>query len=127
MIDDQTKLVFISYSREKSDYVRNIVERLLGDGIQVYFDQYDLKQGNHLIPYMEKSVNDPNVDFVLVFCDKFCERLSGQRPVFHDRYVIRNAGYFPAFSYVVQVGFNPLEGGYFFSAPNQRLEYRFEF
>lgn len=70
MIDDQTKLVFISYSREKSDYVRNIVERLLGDGIQVYFDQYDLKQGNHLIPYMEKSVNDPNVDFVLVFCDK---------------------------------------------------------
>ena len=70
MIDDQTKLVFISYSREKSDYVRNIVERLLGDGIQVYFDQYDLKHGNHLIPYMEKSVNDPNVDFVLVFCDK---------------------------------------------------------
>ena len=23
-----------------------------------------------MIPYMEKSVNDPNVDFVLVFCDK---------------------------------------------------------
>ena len=70
MIDDQTKLVFISYSREKSDYVRGIVERLLSDGIQVYFDQYDLKQGNHLIPYMEKSVNDPNVDFVLIFCDR---------------------------------------------------------
>ena len=70
MIDDQTKLVFISYSREKSDYVRNIVDRLLGDGIQVYFDKYDLKEGNHLTPYMEKSVNDPNIDFVLVFCDR---------------------------------------------------------
>ena len=70
MIDNQTKLVFISYSRVKSDYVRSIVERLCSNGVQVLFDQYDLKHGDHLTPYMEQSVNNPDVDFVLVFSDK---------------------------------------------------------
>lgn len=70
MIDNQTKLVFISYSRVKSDYVRSIVERLCSNGVQVLFDQYDLKHGDHLTPYMEQSVNNPDLGFVLVFSDK---------------------------------------------------------
>jgi len=80
MIDDQPKLVFISYSRVKLDQVRPIVDRLIGDGVKVLFDVYDLKQGNHLIPYMEQSVNNPDVDYVLVFCDKsYTEKANGRK------------------------------------------------
>lgn len=79
MIDNQTKLVFISYSRVKSDYVRTIVDRLCGDGVQVLFDQYDLKHGNHLTPYMEQAVNNPDVDYILVFSDKsYTEKANGR-------------------------------------------------
>lgn len=79
MIDNQTKLVFISYSRVKLDYVRSIVDRLCGDGVQVIFDQYDLKHGNHLTPYMEQAVNNPDVDYVLVFSDKsYTEKANGR-------------------------------------------------
>ena len=70
MIDDKTKLVFISYSWKKKDEVKKIVDKLIGDGVDVKFDIYDVKGGNDLTAFMEQSVNNPDVDYVLVFCDK---------------------------------------------------------
>ena len=65
--------VFISYSRsfqEQKDRVREWANRLLEDGIEVVFDQYDLTEGDDKIAFMEKMVTDESVTHVLAFCDK---------------------------------------------------------
>lgn len=80
MIDDQTKLVFISYSWEKSEDVKVIVDRLIRDGVDVIFDRYDLKHGNNLASYMEQAVSNPDIDYVLVFCDKtYAEKANARK------------------------------------------------
>ena len=65
--------VFISYSwssQEHKDRIREWTDRLLNDGIEVVFDQYDLTEGDDKIAFMEKMVTDESVTHVLAFCDK---------------------------------------------------------
>lgn len=61
--------VFISYSQEDDEHkkwVKELADRLLGDGVEVTVDQYDLTLGDRLPQFMEQSVS--NVDYVLIIC-----------------------------------------------------------
>ena len=65
--------VFISYSwttQQHQDRVQAWADRLLGDGIEVIIDIYDLEDGQDTNAFMEKMVTDPGVTNVLVFSDK---------------------------------------------------------
>lgn len=64
---------FISYSWRDTahqELVRHWADRLLGDGVNVILDAYDLKEGHDKNAFMEKMVTDASVSHVLVFCDK---------------------------------------------------------
>jgi hypothetical protein len=78
-----TPKVFISYSWTNDAHVAWVValaERLMGDGINVILDQWDLKEGQDLNPFMEQMVTDPSVTRVLAICDKlYAEKANGRR------------------------------------------------
>lgn len=61
--------VFISYTWSNDDYIIKVsqfVNRLVSDGVNVLFDQYEMKPGKSLNNYMEKCVIDPTVTNVLI-------------------------------------------------------------
>ena len=61
--------VFISYAWTDDDFsskVASFVNRLRMDGIDTVFDQTDLKFGNSMIQFMERSVHDANITNVLL-------------------------------------------------------------
>jgi hypothetical protein len=65
--------IFISYSwttPQHEQWVLQLAERLSSDGINVLLDKWDLKEGQDKHAFMEQMVNDPNVQKVLVICDK---------------------------------------------------------
>ena len=65
--------VFISYSWSGSEYeerITQIVNMLRLNGVDTIYDKYDLEQGASVHAFMEKSVNDPTITKVLIFCDK---------------------------------------------------------
>ena len=43
------------------------------------FDQWDAKPGDDLYFFMEKSVNDKSIDFVLVLCDESYQHKANNR------------------------------------------------
>ena len=65
--------VFISYSwssLQHKKWVSDFAERLSGDGIFVVLDKWSLKEGQDKHVFMEKMINDPDINKVLVICDK---------------------------------------------------------
>lgn len=65
--------VFISYSWSSpahKNFVQQIADRLLHDGVDVIIDIYDLKEGHDKNAFMERMVADVSVTHVLVMCDK---------------------------------------------------------
>ena len=62
--------VFISYSRTSIDRVIEIAQRLMGDGVDVVLDKWELKEGQDKNTFMERSVTDQTIDKVLMICDK---------------------------------------------------------
>lgn len=65
--------VFISYSWSSPEYqerITRIVNMLRKNGVDTVYDKYDLEQGASIHAFMEKSVNDPTITKVLIFCDK---------------------------------------------------------
>jgi hypothetical protein len=65
--------VFTSYSwttTEHSEWVRNLVDRLRGDGVDLILDVYRLKEGHDKYVFMEQMVTNPEVSKVLVICDR---------------------------------------------------------
>lgn len=61
--------VFISYTWSSDDYIMKVsqfVNRLVSDGVDVLFDQYEMKPGKSLNNYMEKCVSDSSVTNVLI-------------------------------------------------------------
>lgn len=61
--------VFISYSWDNEmhkEWVRLLADRLLGNGIDTYIDQYDTAPGDRLPQFMEQSIS--TADFVLIIC-----------------------------------------------------------
>lgn len=59
--------VFISYSHDSDDHkqwVRALADRLIGDGVEVTVDQYELALGEMIPHFMEKGISQS--DFVLL-------------------------------------------------------------
>jgi hypothetical protein len=65
--------VFISYSwnnQVHQNYIEELAQRLISDGVDVLLDVYDLKEGQDKFTYMESMVSDEEVNKVLIFSDK---------------------------------------------------------
>jgi hypothetical protein len=65
--------IFISYSwssEEHQEWVVDLARQLIGVGIDVILDKWDLKAGNDANKFMEGMVTDPTVTKVLLICDK---------------------------------------------------------
>jgi hypothetical protein len=81
--DSGTPKVFISYSwssEEHEAWVLELAARLVGDGVDVVLDKWELKEGHDKYAFMERMVNDPTVDRVLVICDRiYSEKADGRR------------------------------------------------
>ena len=73
---------FVSYSwssLEHQERIRSWADRLMGDGVDVVLDVYDLKEGSDKYAFMERMVTDPTVSHVLVFCDREYARKADDR------------------------------------------------
>lgn len=72
------KKVFISYSwstPEHDDWVLSLAHQLMGDGVDVALDKWDLKEGQDKFHFMETMVTSPEIDKVLMICDsKYTEK-----------------------------------------------------
>lgn len=69
--DDNPK-VFISYSwssPKHEEFVLNLAERLMADGVHVLLDKWDLKEGHDKYSFMEQMVIDPEISKVLIISD----------------------------------------------------------
>lgn len=53
---------------EHNDKVQALVDRLLGDGIDMVFDQYDLRDGDDVNQFMEQVAADGHVKKVIAIC-----------------------------------------------------------
>lgn len=68
----QTPKVFISYSWSSGnhcEWVRNIAEHLVGSGIDVILDIWELELGHDTNHFMEKIVSDRTITKTLLICD----------------------------------------------------------
>ncbi|EWH19836.1 hypothetical protein M769_0124665 [Bacillus haynesii] len=69
----EEKKVFISYcwtNQVLVDWVRDLATNLAEHGLDVVLDQWDLKEGHDVYKFMEQMVNAPDIDKVLIICDK---------------------------------------------------------
>lgn len=67
-----TPKVFISYAWTNDahvNWVTDLATRLQSDGIEVVFDQWDLKRGHDKYAFMERMVTDQTVTKVISICD----------------------------------------------------------
>jgi hypothetical protein len=68
-MDISNPKVFISYSWTSADRVLSLAQRLMGDGVEVVLDKWDLKEGQDKYAFMERFVTDSTIDKVLMICD----------------------------------------------------------
>jgi hypothetical protein len=69
----ETPKLFISYSwtsPQHEDWVINLAERLVSDGVDVIIDKWNLKEGHDKYNFMETMVKSPDIQKVLVILDK---------------------------------------------------------
>ncbi|MGI6325993.1 MAG: SEFIR domain-containing protein [Saccharofermentanales bacterium] len=69
--------VFISYAWGSDDYENRILafaSQLMGDGIKVVIDKWDLKEGNDTYAFMERCVTDSSITNVLMLLDPIYAR-----------------------------------------------------
>jgi hypothetical protein len=65
--------IFISYSWSNTlheEWVIDLAERLMSDGIHVILDKWDLKEGQDKYHFIEQMVNEEQIKRVLLICDK---------------------------------------------------------
>jgi hypothetical protein len=82
MSHPEPRKVFISYSwssEEHQQWVQELAERLVSDGVDVFLDRWELREGHDVNVYMEKMVTDPDVHKVLVVCDNAYAHKANQR------------------------------------------------
>jgi len=70
MQEDKIPKIFISYSWSSDNLVVPLAERLVSHGVDVVLDKWDLKEGQDKYVFMEQCVNNPDIDKVLIICDK---------------------------------------------------------
>lgn len=77
-----TGKAFISYSWSSpvhEAWVMELATRLVGDGVNVVLDKWDLQPGHDANAFMEQMVTDPNVKKVLMICDRvYVEKANGR-------------------------------------------------
>ncbi|EOU1764395.1 toll/interleukin-1 receptor domain-containing protein [Clostridium perfringens] len=72
-MENNQKTVFISYcwtTLEHEKWVIELAEKLLSVGVDVKLDKWDLVPGNDTYAFMEQMVTNPDIDKVLIICDK---------------------------------------------------------
>lgn len=80
MIENNVPKVFISYSwesKEHSDWVNSLADKLLADGIEAIIDSYDVSPGDRLTKFMESSIKDS--DYVIIICTEEYKRKANNR------------------------------------------------
>lgn len=70
MQEDKIPKIFISYSWSSDGLTIPLAERLVSHGVDVVLDKWDLKEGQDKYAFMEKCVNDVEINKVLIICDK---------------------------------------------------------
>ena len=74
--------VFISYAWGSEEYqakVLALASDLMGDGINVVFDRWSLKEGHDTYAFMEQSVTDTEITNVLILLDPNYEKKANAR------------------------------------------------
>lgn len=74
--------VFISYAwgtQEHDEKVIALATNLKGDGVEVVFDKWQLKEGNDTFKFMEKSVLDESITNVLILIDPVYAKKANER------------------------------------------------
>ncbi len=77
-----TPKIFISYSwssNEHKDWVKNLAERLVSDGVDVSIDIWSLKHGNDMNTFMESMVTSTEIEKVLIILDKIYSEKANNR------------------------------------------------
>ena len=80
MIENNVPKVFISYSwesKEHSEWVNSLADKLLADGIEAIIDSYDVIPGDRLSEFMESSIKDS--DYVIIICTEEYKRKANNR------------------------------------------------
>ena len=80
MIENNVPKVFISYSwesKEHSEWVNSLADKLLADGIEAIIDNYDVSPGDRLPKFMESSIKDS--DYVIIICTEEYKRKANNR------------------------------------------------
>ncbi|WP_118975761.1 toll/interleukin-1 receptor domain-containing protein [Taibaiella koreensis] len=79
----ENKKVFISYSWSTpahEDWVVELANRLVQDGVDVALDKWDLKEGHDKYHFMESMVKSPDIFKVLIILDKkYSERANDRK------------------------------------------------
>ncbi|HFF4506338.1 TPA: SEFIR domain-containing protein, partial [Acinetobacter baumannii] len=68
----QTPKIFISYSwssPEHEQWVLDLAENLMQDGIDIALDKWELREGDDPIAFMESMVNDPSITKIIMIID----------------------------------------------------------
>ena len=77
-----TPKIFISYSwttPKHEDWVINLAERLVSDGVDVVIDKWNLKEGHDKFDFMESMVKSTDIKKVLIILDKKYSEKAEQR------------------------------------------------
>ncbi|EPX9495974.1 toll/interleukin-1 receptor domain-containing protein [Acinetobacter baumannii] len=78
----QTPKIFISYSwssPEHEQWVIDLAENLMQDGIDIALDKWELREGDDPIAFMESMVNDPSITKIIMIIDsKYTDRANGR-------------------------------------------------
>lgn len=78
----ETPKIFISYSwttPKHEDWVINLAERLVSDGVDVIIDKWNLKEGHDKFDFMETMVKSTEIHKVLIILDKKYSEKAEQR------------------------------------------------
>lgn len=74
--------VFISYSWSSPEHeqrVLNIAKELVDNGVDAIIDKWSLREGDDADVFMERMVSDPEIQKVLIVCDKMYSEKSDKR------------------------------------------------
>ena len=75
-MSDATKAVFLSYAREDTDAARRVAEALRGFGVEVWFDQNELRGGDAWDGKIKKQIRECAL-FLAVVSAQTQERTEG--------------------------------------------------
>jgi hypothetical protein len=78
-MDNLSPKIFISYSWDATETVLELATRLMSDGVSVLLDKWELKEGQDKFVFMEKCVNDPDIDKVILVSNKLYSKKSNNR------------------------------------------------